>query len=250
MNNTTPVNFLDYFYDSFFNPLITIRFYQIGYSITFLLGFIGNTASLLTFSRSKLRKISTGCLFICLATSDILCLLMSVFDYIEFGFKVPLYRHVAYSELCRFRTFVMNVAQVASAWILVIVSIDRWIRTRFPFKSNSICTPKKVLIAVAMLIMIDIGLHSHILTPLFGISLPGHASLACGPPIYNSEYFFFYYLTWNIIQSYFKKNTFSKLKRAVIIPNQVEHGSQPNNRQGNIQNQMLIKNNSAENYRN
>jgi hypothetical protein len=48
-------------YAFFINPLIVIRLYQIGYSFIFL---FDNIASLLTFSRSKLRKISTGCLFI------------------------------------------------------------------------------------------------------------------------------------------------------------------------------------------
>jgi hypothetical protein len=72
----------------FKNPVTIIRFYQIGYSFTLLLGFIGNTASLLTFSRPTLRKISTGCLFIALACSDILYLLMCIFDVLEFGGQV------------------------------------------------------------------------------------------------------------------------------------------------------------------
>ncbi len=96
MNMTTTVgysyatdqNTLEQFYALFVNPTIAIRFYQIGYSFTFLLGFLGNIASLLTFSRPTLRKVSTGCLFIVLAISDILYLLMCIFDYLEFGFSV------------------------------------------------------------------------------------------------------------------------------------------------------------------
>jgi hypothetical protein len=79
---------LDQFYALFVNPLVAIRFYQIGYSFTFLLGFISNTASLFTFSRPTLRKISTGCLFIVLAISDILYLFICIFDYLEFGLQV------------------------------------------------------------------------------------------------------------------------------------------------------------------
>ncbi|CAF1223360.1 unnamed protein product [Rotaria sp. Silwood1] len=67
----------------------------------------------------------------------------------------------------------MNVAQVSSAWILVIVSIDRWIRARFPFKSSSICKSKNALIAVGVLLMVDIALHVHMLTPMFGMLIPG-----------------------------------------------------------------------------
>jgi hypothetical protein len=35
------------------------------------------------------------------------------------------------------------------------------------------------LIAVAVLLVIDIGLHSHILTPMFGILIPGFVNGAC-----------------------------------------------------------------------
>ncbi len=79
---------LDYLYTYLVNSIAVIRIYQIGYPITFLLGFIGNTASLMTFSRVTLRKISTACLFIVLAISDTLFLLMCVFDFLEFGLKV------------------------------------------------------------------------------------------------------------------------------------------------------------------
>ena len=84
---------LDYYYAMFVNPIAVVRIYQIGYPITFLLGFIGNIASLITFSRSTLRKVSTGCLFIVLAISDTLYLLMCVFDFVEFGLKVLIFQY-------------------------------------------------------------------------------------------------------------------------------------------------------------
>ena len=94
----------------------------------------------------------------------------------------------------------MNVAQLCSAWLLVIVSLDRWIRTRFPFKSGSICTPKTALIAVAILLVINIGLNSHILTAMFGMLIPGYVNGACGGTLYEPAYMLFYYLQWSIIQ--------------------------------------------------
>ena len=79
---------LDYYYAFYTSPISVVRLYQIGYPITFLLGFMGNIASLITFSRPTLRKISTGCLFMTLAFSDILFLIISVFDFVEFGLQV------------------------------------------------------------------------------------------------------------------------------------------------------------------
>ena len=97
MNNTTtaspPSNAtitfpLDYYYAMFVNTVVVIRLYQIGYPITFILGFVGNIASLITFSRLSLRRVSTGCLFIVLAVSDTFFLLMCIFDFVEFGLQV------------------------------------------------------------------------------------------------------------------------------------------------------------------
>ena len=73
---------------AFTNSIFVVRIYQFGYPLTFLLGFLGNAASLLTFSRPALRTVSTGCLFIVLAISDLLYLFVSVFDCLEFGFQV------------------------------------------------------------------------------------------------------------------------------------------------------------------
>jgi hypothetical protein len=87
---------IDYYYSLFVNPVMVVRFYQIGYPITFLLGFIGNTASLSTFSRPTLRKVSTGCLFMVLAISDTFYLLMCFIDFLEFGLKV-IFSHVVTS---------------------------------------------------------------------------------------------------------------------------------------------------------
>ena len=94
----------------------------------------------------------------------------------------------------------MNVAQMSSAWVLVFVSLDRWIRTRFPFKSGSICTPKKALMAVGILLIVEVPIHSHLLVPMFGMLVPGFANAACGPDFIDEQYLTFYFMQWSIIQ--------------------------------------------------
>lgn len=86
--NTTVTYSLEYYYALFTNPILVVRLYQIAYPITFVFGFLGNLASLITFSRPALRKVSTSCLFIMLAISDTLYLLICIFDFIEFGMQV------------------------------------------------------------------------------------------------------------------------------------------------------------------
>lgn len=82
----------------------------------------------------------------------------------------------------------------------MFISIDRWLRVRFPFKSSAICIPKYALIAVGALIILDILFHSHILTPMFGTLIPGFSVIACGSADIMSSYNQFYYMTWSIIK--------------------------------------------------
>ena len=83
---------------------------------------------------------------------------------------------------------------------MVIILVDRWIRTRFPFKAGNLCTPKKALCAAAILLIIIIGLNSHMVLPFFGQVLPGIPHLACGPNGINVEYSAFYLYQWTVIQ--------------------------------------------------
>jgi hypothetical protein len=108
----------------------------------------------------------------------------------------------------------MDVSQVLSSWILVTISFDRWIRTRFPYKSGSLCTPKKALLVVFVLLILDIGLHSHMLTSMYGMFIPGFALMACGPSLFNASYFGFYFLDWYVVQVSKKKF------RKIFIQNQ------------------------------
>ncbi len=96
---TTTMSITDELYAYFKNPIAVIRFYQIAYSFTILFGLLGNTASLFTFSRPTLRKVSTGCLFIVLACSDMLYLLVCIFDVLEFGIGV---RNIYFLEIKTF----------------------------------------------------------------------------------------------------------------------------------------------------
>ena len=94
----------------------------------------------------------------------------------------------------------MYVSQVLSSWILVAISLDRWIRTRFPYKSGSLCTPKKALLFVGVLLILDVGLHSHMLTQLYGMLIPGFSILACGGTIFSGSYLIFFLMDWTIVQ--------------------------------------------------
>ncbi|CAF0984722.1 unnamed protein product [Adineta steineri] len=186
------------------NPLFLVLLYRYGLAFIFLLGFTGNLASMATFMQTTLRATSTAFLFLILAFSDSLFLLVSIFDFIEVGLTQEPILLTNYDNLCRFRWFMKGFTQFCSAWILVFVTIDRWLRTCFPFKANKWCTHKNVIIVTICIIIIGTSLHSHMLSAqLFGRLQPGIATSACGPADPFSLYANFYFAQWPFIQVFF-----------------------------------------------
>ena len=164
------------------NPMFLVLVYRFGLGLVFLLGFTGNLASIVTFMRPTLRVTSTGSFFFMMAVSDTIFLLASTFDLVEVGItQEPIFLS-SYDNLCRFRWYTKGLAQFGSAWILVLITVDRWLRTRFPFKTKQWCTRRNAFIATMMVAMIGSGLYSHILhAQFFGKRFPGIATEACGP---------------------------------------------------------------------
>ncbi|CAF3594067.1 unnamed protein product [Rotaria sp. Silwood1] len=77
-----------------------------------------------------------------------------------------------------------------SAWLLLSITIDRWLRVQFPFRVKELCTTKRVLIGAFIILIFSIALNSHLLLPSLGI-VPG--AIACAPdPMSNSTYQYFY----------------------------------------------------------
>jgi hypothetical protein len=76
----------------------------------------------------------------------------------------------------------------SSAWLLVAISIDRWLRIRFPFKVKKLCTIKRVLFGALIILICAITLNSHLLLPSLG-SLAG--TTVCGPNSSATYSFFF-----------------------------------------------------------
>ncbi|CAF0909428.1 unnamed protein product [Didymodactylos carnosus] len=167
------------------SPIATY-IYLYGYSALFLVGLIGSLCSLFTFSRKTLRSVSTSILFLFLAASDLGFLFLLTHDFFIYGLGLTDYYYV---PLCRFRTFLSKFFMLFSAWTLVLVSVDRWIRTRFPWKSKKYCALKYLLVCVLIVTVFSTGLCSHLLTPMFGDSKI--TQLCVGNTAYPTYFAFF-----------------------------------------------------------
>ncbi|CAF1307895.1 unnamed protein product [Adineta steineri] len=170
-----------------------------GYVLLFLFAFIGHINSIIIFLRQTLRTLSTSCLFICVTLSNIIYLLVCIYDFLYTGVGLPSVNLQTNPNLshahCRFRSFIQSVAMCSSAWLLLAISIDRWLRIRYPFKARRLCTRKRVVFCVLIVLIFATTFNSHLLLPTFG-TLVGLNT--CGP-ITNSTYVFFFRQIWSIL---------------------------------------------------
>lgn len=170
-----------------------------GYATTFVLGLIGHSCSFLTFSQRQLRTTSTTLLFLSVTTFDMSYLFMSLYDFILINLGIPQLSPY-YISLCRFRTFILNFAQTASAWLLVCIAFDRFVRARLPHRVRQWCTHKNVIIAICLTILCSIAFNSHVLQSTFVTTFP-LTRVICGPSrVFTTDYTTFYYVTWPILQ--------------------------------------------------
>ena len=183
------------------NTPLLVFLYRYGLGLILLLGFFGNLASTMSFSLPAVRVTSTGCLFLVLAVLDTVFLLASTLDFVEVGLvQGPIFLNV-YDAVCRLRSFLKGFASFCAGWILVLVTIDRWIRIRYSFSANKWCTHRNAAIAISSIVIITTALHSHMLSPqLFGRLMPGVATSACGSVNPLGSYANFYSSQWPFIQ--------------------------------------------------
>ncbi|CAF1033817.1 unnamed protein product [Rotaria sordida] len=170
-----------------------------GYVVTFSLGLIGHSCSLLTFSQRQLRSTSTTLLFFNITIFDMLYLFMSLYDFFLINLGLPQLSPY-YISLCRFRTFIINFVQTISPWLLVFIAFDRVIRARLPHRTKQLCTKKNVIIILLMTILCTIAFNSHVLQSSFTVAFP-FSHVICGPSHENlTDYGIFYYFTWPVLQ--------------------------------------------------
>jgi len=163
-----------------------------GYIFLFLFGYFGHISSIIIFLRRTLRAVSTSSLFVCLTLSNIIYLLVCIYDFLYTGVGLtPVNSQTnpnLSNALCRFRSFIQSVAMCSSAWLLLAISIDRWLRIRFPFQVKKLCTRTRVLFGALFILISAMALNSHLLLPSLG-SLPGVT--ICGPNSSSTYSFFF-----------------------------------------------------------
>ena len=144
----------------YFDSEIKRKIWTISSPIILVFGTVGNTLSIITFSRKELRKNTSALYFIVLAIADLLLLYLGLLRYyireltnIDIREKNEL--------VCKVHVFLVSFMRHFSAWILVTVTIERFISVWYPFKAKAVCTMRNGAIALAVLGVLVFSANAH-----------------------------------------------------------------------------------------
>jgi len=102
------------------------------YPLVFIFGLIGNFTTFLLFSRKKFKLLKTTIYFKFLNITETITLSFSMVDYLNYQYGINL-SNASYL-FCKFTYYVLYIFSPVSGWILVILSFDRLLSTKYPSK--------------------------------------------------------------------------------------------------------------------
>jgi hypothetical protein len=101
---------------------------------------------------------------------------MTINDFIKQNLQLAT---VQSEYICRFRTFILNFSTFTSAWVLVLISMDRLVRVCFPYQQQRLCTRKIAALSVGIMCICSTLSTCHVLQQEFAFVSPN--SNICGP---------------------------------------------------------------------
>ncbi len=138
-----------------------------GFISVICLGTIGNFLSFIVLMRKRMRRTSINFYLACLACADTVVLYTSGFKTwlrVVTGFEMLHLSDVS----CKTTTFLFMLALHVSAWLVVLVTCDRFIVVLFPFKAAVWCSQRRSRILVLSTVL---GLTVYLLHLFWTVSL-------------------------------------------------------------------------------
>jgi growth hormone secretagogue receptor len=161
--------------------------YAIVFPVIFILGLIGNLLSSILFSITKLNHTTCGIYFLLLAIFDSLALIGGLHHCLTIGYHVP----VPNAMYCRARNFFLYTSMDITSWMVVAISVDRYLKVKYPIKARMYATRKLSIIISSIIIIIFVIKNFHLLTVFIG-DFRDEAVDNCNPnPEYPSYVWFF-----------------------------------------------------------
>ena len=161
--------------------------YAIVFPAIFILGLVGNLLSSILFSITKLSHTTCGIYFLLLAIFDSLALIGGLHHCLTIGYHVP----VPNAMYCRARNFFLYTSMDMTSWMVVAISVDRYLKVKYPIKARMYATRKLSIIISSIIFIIFVIKNFHLITVFIG-DFSDDAADNCDPnPAYPSYVWFF-----------------------------------------------------------
>ena len=102
------------------------------YPIIFILGFVGNVISFIVFSQKRFRNTLFNVYFRALNLIYSFTITYTLFDYFNYQFNANI-QTVSWL-VCHFNLYLIYSIAPVAAWLLVVISLDRMLSTKYPSK--------------------------------------------------------------------------------------------------------------------
>ncbi len=123
-----------------------------------ILSTVGNCLSYLVYSRPKFQASTTGFYFRILAIADTLaCHTQCWYLLVNDGYVTGLF--TTSKVFCKLWMFMIWVFRDFAAWILILISIERYVVVAAPHKAKTICTKKKAIISLICVFILLLTLN-------------------------------------------------------------------------------------------
>ncbi|CAF0873446.1 unnamed protein product [Rotaria sordida] len=165
--------------------------YAVIYPIIFILGIIGNLLSSLLFSITTLNRTSCGVYFLLLAVYGSIALLGGLHHCLTIGYHVP----VPTATYCRARNFLLYMSMDMTSWMIVAISVDRYLKVKFPIKARIYATQKLAIIISCIITFVFIIKNFHLATVFIG-DFTDDAADNCDPNPDYPKYAAFFKNIW------------------------------------------------------
>ncbi|XP_052223909.1 growth hormone secretagogue receptor type 1-like [Dreissena polymorpha] len=127
--------------------------------ILLILGTFGNVLSFVIMSRNMF-KVSTYCYLALLAIMDTFVLYIGLLRMWISNFALDI--QIISNCMCKLVTFFGYVSSVTSVWLIIAVTIERFIAVKFPLKAPRICNVVRARIVILTITLATCLLNSHI----------------------------------------------------------------------------------------
>lgn len=128
--------------------------------ILIITGTIGNILAIAVLIRPRLRNHSTMLYLLVLAFADIFVLYTGLLRYWireQYGHDYRVHSLIS----CRIHSFLTYFSLDFSVWLLVAVTVERFLMVKFPLKARTLCTRKHATVVIAGIFIMLVGINQH-----------------------------------------------------------------------------------------